>query len=470
MTTKVTSDLVEVAKPYSAAYLQTLSEIKAGEPVSVFRFIPSNLHSGIKAGTDTTDLSSYLQAALDGIASEKATTLTLSSRGSSAMRRLHLGGSVFHIGSKLTVDDTLHLAIEGGAIKALSTFPTSDWMLEIGGTTHCEGIELRNIVFDSNYRARGGIAADDFFRLWFERLHLVRYKTHGIFTGDISTVTPNSISHEAVISKCFLVELPADDTGFTDSSNRVAVGIYSGNPDNFIAENVVFWSSRNLELGRGGTLVRGNHFYAGPDSPTPIGNTNNINIYIQGSNTQNISILENYIDNGNIVINQFNSIQVENNMFYTNTANTGFHFIELKPSVTNQWARNFNIVNNRFRSVTATVVGIYEDTAAGNIQRLKDSAIKNNTSDYVSGNYVTLKSSEVRGSISVSAVSTFTIDRSSDLIGSLDNGKIVMTPVVSGTHPALTIGSIASNVVNGEASVSFTGGIRYELSTEEPVV
>ena len=35
----------------------------------MFRFIPSNLHSGIKAGTDTTDLSTYLQAALDSGAS-----------------------------------------------------------------------------------------------------------------------------------------------------------------------------------------------------------------------------------------------------------------------------------------------------------------------------------------------------------------------------------------------------------------
>lgn len=33
MTTKVTSELIEVSKPYSAAYLQTLSAVKAEEPV-----------------------------------------------------------------------------------------------------------------------------------------------------------------------------------------------------------------------------------------------------------------------------------------------------------------------------------------------------------------------------------------------------------------------------------------------------
>lgn len=53
--------------PLAPAYLKTVSDIINGDEVSVWRFIPTTKHSGIRASSNTDDLKSYIQDADDAI-------------------------------------------------------------------------------------------------------------------------------------------------------------------------------------------------------------------------------------------------------------------------------------------------------------------------------------------------------------------------------------------------------------------
>jgi hypothetical protein len=59
------SDALGVPKIYGAEFLQTVSDIKNGLPVSVFRFINPGYHSAIRNNTHTSDTSVAIQSALD---------------------------------------------------------------------------------------------------------------------------------------------------------------------------------------------------------------------------------------------------------------------------------------------------------------------------------------------------------------------------------------------------------------------
>lgn len=59
---------LEFTPPGSGAVATTVQAELRGLAVNVLRYIPLNLHAGIAAGTNTTDLTTYLQAAIDALA------------------------------------------------------------------------------------------------------------------------------------------------------------------------------------------------------------------------------------------------------------------------------------------------------------------------------------------------------------------------------------------------------------------
>ena len=426
---------------------------------------------GAKTGLGENN-TSKIQACFDYVLSIADSNEKINSVSSNGNIIIDFAGSVFETTGKLTLNNALHIKFANGGIKAGATFSTSDYIFEIAEITHCENIIIDNMLFDCNNRAKGAIAAEDFYRLTIKDCHIYRFESNGIFTGDISTGLANDLAHEMHVIDCDIVEIPAGDTGHGDSSARSATGIFSGNADNILRGNTIFWCHKGIDINKGGAQVLGNHIYNGPNTPTAINNTDNICIEVQ-QNSANTIITDNYIDNGNIVVNWFTSVQIVDNMFLTTATDASFHFIILKPFSTPIWPRNFIINENTFKSGSVSLTaGIYEDTTSGSITLMKDSYIKGNTSDKASGFTVDLISTEVYGSEAVTAAATFQIDRSADLIGDLTNGTVLLT--LEKTSPALPI-SISSlsgtdnTIVNGTTDgTTFTGSVRYLLSTTEP--
>lgn len=162
------ADLADVTDPAKGAamvgfrdtlgttYLKTVSDMINGSPVSVMRFIPTNQHSAIRAGTSTYDASGDLQDAIDA---GKSLHVPRGRYGISSTLLVHDGTSI--------VGDGWTAARSGSSVQAplgsvLRLLPGSNCdMVRQSGTEKRYSLSFRGIALDGDGGNQTSVSTPD---------------------------------------------------------------------------------------------------------------------------------------------------------------------------------------------------------------------------------------------------------------------------------------------------------------------
>lgn len=316
---------------------------------------------------------------------------------------------------------------------ASNDFPDTSYMIEVlsQDADLCNhDLTFENLVLDANHTG-GCLAIDNYIRIDINNCKFLHFSTDGLKL--LATLD----SHECCVTQCWAFEYLYGEAGY-DNPTPTSVGFNVRSFDNSLTDCISYYTGNGMVIAGQYNLITKAHC-GGPTNGILIEETGPFN-----------SLVQCYIDVGQLqIINPWNT-EIIGCKFLTNTTDANFNFITLKAASPNLAIIGLKIEGCSFHSINATLNPIIVDDSDGNFNAafIVDCYIKNNS--FINCDK---KFTEVNDKLFENA--------STDWVFDLDNyfpfGSVQYAFITAQSNvpaAAFSINSIVNNVVSVKASTA----------------